>query len=41
MWGHGGRRHAPDEYATVAGMKLHEQLVVRLLYGFGMSFAGS
>jgi acetylornithine deacetylase/succinyl-diaminopimelate desuccinylase-like protein len=31
--GHGGRQHAPDEYATLAGMKLHEEVVVRLLYG--------
>lgn len=30
--GHGGRQHAPDEYATIAGMKLHEECVIRLLY---------
>ncbi len=32
--GHGGRQHAPDEYATVEGMKLHEQAVIRLLQAF-------
>jgi acetylornithine deacetylase/succinyl-diaminopimelate desuccinylase-like protein len=30
--GHGGRQHAPVVYATVAGMQLHVQCVIRLLY---------
>jgi acetylornithine deacetylase/succinyl-diaminopimelate desuccinylase-like protein len=32
--GHGGRPHSPNEYATVAGMRLFEQSVARFLYAF-------
>jgi acetylornithine deacetylase/succinyl-diaminopimelate desuccinylase-like protein len=32
--GHGGKQHAPDEYATIAGMKLFERGVIELLYRF-------
>lgn len=30
--GHGGRPHRPNEYATLAGMRLYEQSVVEFLY---------
>ena len=32
--GHGGRQHAPDEYATVSGMRLFERSVIEFLYRF-------
>jgi len=32
--GHGGRPHNPNEYATIAGMRLFEQSVARFLYAF-------
>ena len=30
--GHGGRVHSPNEYATVAGMRLHEKSIATFLY---------
>lgn len=32
--GHGGRPHSPNEYATIAGMRLFEQSVARFLFAF-------
>ena len=32
--GHGGKQHAPEEYATVDGMQRFERGVVELLYRF-------
>ncbi len=32
--GHGGRPHSPNEYATIAGMRLFEKSVARFLYAF-------
>jgi acetylornithine deacetylase/succinyl-diaminopimelate desuccinylase-like protein len=31
--GHGGRQHSPNEYATVAGMKLFEKSVATFFVG--------
>jgi acetylornithine deacetylase/succinyl-diaminopimelate desuccinylase-like protein len=32
--GHGGRQHSPDEYATVAGMRLYEKSAASLIFRF-------
>ncbi len=32
--GPGGPQHAPAEYATVAGMRLHDRSVIEFLYRF-------
>ena len=34
--GHGGREHAPDEYATLRGIRQCQESFVRFMHGFAM-----